>query len=380
MINNIIAKTFIDMADMLETGSIKSRNTIALTGLGSELGEEVVIKAAQIATQNGLKIVYIGTQKCEYFECIYANCDADAHEVMDNLINDGKIQGAVTMHYPFPIGMATVGRIEAPATGLPFYIASTTGTTSSNRVEAMVKNAINGLAVAKICGNKNPSLGILNLDGAKQCEGILRALNSAGYEINFAVSKRADKGSILRGNDLLQGSADVLVCDSLTGNILMKTLSAYATGGNVEAVGWGYGPAVGEGAKLSILIVSRASGTAVIANALQYAYELAGGDFEKTIAGEYKKAKAAGLDEALKTLKEKSANPNEQVVKPPKEVVTAEIMGIDVMDIEEAVQSLWKFNIYAESGMGCTGPILMVSEANLVKAKEILVKNSYIQN
>lgn len=380
MINSIIAKTFTDIADMLESGSIKSKNTIALTGLSSELGELAVLKAAQIAAQNGSNIIYIGTEKCDEFECIYANCDSDAHNIMNELIAEGKIQGAVTMHYPFPIGTATVGKIAAPASGLPFYIASTTGTASANRVEAMVKSAINGLAVAKLCGNKNPSLGILNLDGARQCEGILKALDKAGYSINFAVSKRADGGSILRGNDLLQGSADVLVCDSLTGNILMKTLSAYATGGVAEVQGWGYGPAVGEGVELPILIISRASGTAVIANALKYADDLACGHFKKTVANEYKAAKAAGLDEALKTLKEKSSAPVEQVVKPPKEVVTAEIAGIDVMDIEEAVQTLWKQNIYAESGMGCTGPMVMVSEAKHGQAKEILQKSNYIQN
>ena len=63
---------------------------------------------------------------------------------------------------------------------------------------------------------------------------------------------------------------------------------------------------------------------------------------------------------------------------PPKEVVTASIAGIEVMDLEDAVQLLWKNGMYAESGMGCTGPIVLVSEKNLDAAKECLKKGGYI--
>ena len=48
------------------------------------------------------------------------------------------------------------------------------------------------------------------------------------------------------------------------------------------------------------------------------------------------------------------------------------------MDLEDAVKALWKINIYAESGMGCTGPIIRVSDANLAKAEEELKKCGYI--
>ena len=30
-------------------------------------------------------------------------------------------------------------------------------------------------------------------------------------------------------------------------------------------------------------------------------------------------------------------------------------------DLEDAVKALWKAGIYAESGMGCTGPIVLLS-------------------
>jgi thiamine biosynthesis protein ThiC len=37
-----------------------------------------------------------------------------------------------------------------------------------------------------------------------------------------------------------------------------------------------------------------------------------------------------------------------------------------------------KENIYAESGMGCTGPVILVAEEDLEKSKEILKKEGFI--
>ena len=48
------------------------------------------------------------------------------------------------------------------------------------------------------------------------------------------------------------------------------------------------------------------------------------------------------------------------------------------MDLEDAVKVLWKAGIYAESGMGCTGPIVMMAPANLEKSKELLKAAGYI--
>ena len=41
----------------------------------------------------------------------------------------------------------------------------------------------------------------------------------------------------MRGNDVLRGTPDIMVTDSLTGNILIKMLSSYTTGGSYEAMG-----------------------------------------------------------------------------------------------------------------------------------------------
>ena len=80
--------------------------------------------------------------------------------------------------------------------------------------------------------------------------------------------------------------------------------------------------------------------------------------------------------EGLKTAAKPTAA--HEVKEPPKEIVTVQIPGIEVMDLEDAVKTLWKTGIYAESGMGCTGPIIRVSEANLAKAEEELKKAGYV--
>ena len=50
----------------------------------------------------------------------------------------------------------------------------------------------------------------------------------------------------------------------------------------------------------------------------------------------------------------------------------------EIMDLEDGVKALWKAGIYAESGMGCTGPVILMAEANKEKATEILTKAGYI--
>ena len=169
-----------------------------------------------------------------------------------------------------------------------------------------------------------------------------------------------------------------MVTDSLTGNILVKMLSSFNTGGSFEATGYGYGPGIGEGYEQLVMIVSRASGAPVIANAIRYAGQLVRGKVFEVAKEEFAAVKKAGLKDILDALKASQKPAAEDVKEPPKEIVTAQIAGIEVMDLEDAVKALWKINIYAESGMGCTGPIVRVSEANLAKAEEELKKAGYV--
>ena len=374
-IEKIIAQSFLKMAEGLETGAFMDRPKIALTGMGSEHGEE-----NEMAAKRGVDVYYIGTLTAEGVTTIPVANDEEGHKKMEEMLNNHEVDGAVTMHYPFPIGVSTVGRAITPAKGREMFIANTTGTSSSDRIEGMIKNAVSGIITAKACGVGNPTVGILNVDGARQTEMALNQLKANGYEFTWAESARADGGAVMRGNDVLEGTPDVLVTDSLTGNVLVKMLAAFTTGGSFESTGFGYGPGIGKGYDKLILIISRASGAPLIANALEYAAELVKGKVFEKASAEFAKAEKAGLNQILEARKAaaKPAAAEEKVVKPAAEPCTASIAGIEVMDLEDAAQALWKEGIYAETGMGCTGPLVMMSEANHARALEILKKAGYV--
>ena len=56
-IEGIIAQTFLDIANGLETGSFGKRPKIALTGMGSEHGEENSMAGALMAQAKGIDVV-----------------------------------------------------------------------------------------------------------------------------------------------------------------------------------------------------------------------------------------------------------------------------------------------------------------------------------
>ena len=379
----MIAEVFNDIANGIKSGQFGKRVRIGLTILGSEHGVEEMVKAAEIAKSKygDFDIVLIGPKVDGDFEVIEAETAEEGHIKMTEMLENGNLDGCVTQHFDFPIGVSTVGKVLTPGRGKEMIIATTTGTTSTNRVEGMVKNAISGIAVAKANGIKNPKVGILNLDGARQVERILNEVKNAGYNFDFTESLRADGGAVMRGNDLLAGTPDVMVCDSLTGNLLIKIFSSFTTGGNYETVGAGYGPGIGEDYDKLVNIVSRASGAPLIAEALRYCATCAKKKGLDIARDEVKKANNAGLKELIdKTAKKvgKNENSDENIKVPEKKVVTFSIAGIDILELENACKTLWKENIYSESGMGCTGPIVLVAEEDGEKAIEILKKAEYL--
>jgi betaine reductase len=274
------------------------------------------------------------------------------------------------------MGVATIGRVLSPAKGKPVLIASCTGASATTRLEALLRNAVYGIAVAKTMGIDKPAVGILNLEGAGLVQRALSRMADKGYTVNFGSSVRADGGALLRGNDLLAGAVDVCVCDTLTGNVLIKLFSAFSTGGAYETLGWGYGPSVGDGWGRIISIISRASGAPVIANALCYTAAAVRGNLVERVRMEIDNAKACGLQEAVASVLPKPAD-SETVTAPPKEPTDAEIHGVDVLAVEAAVQELWKSGIYAESAMGCTGPVVKVSARALERSEDILREAGY---
>ncbi len=378
-----IADLFLGLAEGLESGSFLERFPVGLTVPGSEHGEAELIYAAELAAKQNpdLDIVLIGGPDTENFTQFPASTLEDAHKEMERLFKEGVIKACVTMHYNFPLGVSTVGKVVTPAKGREMILATTTGTTDANRYKAMLLNAIGGIAVAKASGIKEPTVGLLNIDGIAVIEKALNKMKDKGYKIRYTESNRADGGVRMRGNDLLQGTPDVMVCDTLTGNLLIKLFSSFLTGGGYESSGYGYGPCIGAGYSDIVGIISRATGAPAIANALRFVADCAKNNIHGIYAEELKAAKKAGLDELLEDMpgaKPAAASATENVKLPPKKTVDAGIPGIDVIEIEDACKALWKEGIYAETGMGCTGPVIMVGSEDIVKAKDILHKADYI--
>ncbi|MDR1044524.1 MAG: glycine reductase [Candidatus Adiutrix sp.] len=359
------------------------RPVIGLLASGSELGAVELLEGARRAQAEDprLKVLAIGSRLPAYDDLDWLetpDCEADRAAAMEKALSEGRIQGAVALHYPFPLGVTTIGRVLTPARGRNLLLASTTGTSSARPLEALVLNAVYGRAVARSLGVEEPSLGLLNISGANQALRALNTLKDNGYPIKFGASRRAGGGALLRGNDLLNPAVDICLCDSLTGNVLMKLFSAWQTGGAFEALGWGYGPSVGRGWDRVVSIISRASGAPVIAGALSFNAAVVRGGLPKLVAGELALAGKAGLSQVLEGLTPAAAKAAEELKAPPARPAVAEIHGLDVLDIEAAVRCLWREGHYAESAMGCTGPVVKVPEDILEAAKACLARNNYI--
>lgn len=110
MSKNIISEVLLEVAEAIETGNFGKKIKVGITTLGSEHGTDNVIKGAQLAKNDLFDIVLIGKGH-EDFESYETDCEATAHKKMEELLDSGEIGACVTMHYNFPIGVSTVGRV-----------------------------------------------------------------------------------------------------------------------------------------------------------------------------------------------------------------------------------------------------------------------------
>lgn len=370
-----IADILRESASELKNNNIIQKLKIALTTLGSEKGLDELISGAKIAMKNDLNIevILIGKANDSGLFTIELLEENDLYNLTENLLLEQEIDALITMHYPFPIGVSSVGKIVSPYNGNKKYIASCTGSSDIDRVQAMVYNTVYGIAVAKADGVKNPKVGIMNIDGARKVERHLNKMLSNNYNFTWGYSSRKDAGSILRGNDLLLGEVDIVVCDSLTGNIIVKLLSSFNNGGQLETTGYGYGPGVGRNLHHNICIISRLSSAAVVSNAISYCVSILRGNLQEIKEKEIKKAMQGGwiVEDNKKPVK---AEKTKLVHK----ILDENISGVEILELDNAIDVLNANKIYAQSGMGCTGPIIMVSIEDKERSWEILNKYGFI--
>ena len=222
-IKSLIAETFLEVADALETGQYGKKPVIGFASEGSEHGEDNITRAMELAEAKGLKAVLIQGE--------------DIHKQMEVMLDSGEIDAAVTMHYPFPIGVSTVGKVITPGIGKPMYIATTTGTSDTDRVCGMVKNAIYGIIAAKADGVEHPTVGIANIDGARPTEKALLKLKEQGYEIAYTEDvQSADMESTFRtycedGYDFIIDATDNFKTKFLINDVCVALGKPFSYGG-----------------------------------------------------------------------------------------------------------------------------------------------------
>ena len=86
-IEKIIADTFLQMAEGLETGSFGKKPRIALTGMGSEHGEENAMEAAKMAAKDGIDVYYIGTLEADGITTVKVADDEEGHKKMEAVVD-----------------------------------------------------------------------------------------------------------------------------------------------------------------------------------------------------------------------------------------------------------------------------------------------------
>ena len=96
-VEKMIAETFLEMAQGLESGSYGKRPKIALTGMGSEHGEENAMEAALMAAKDGVDVYYIGSLEAEGVTTVKVADDEEGHKKMEEMLANGEVDGAVTI-------------------------------------------------------------------------------------------------------------------------------------------------------------------------------------------------------------------------------------------------------------------------------------------
>src|SRR6056297_2194192 len=105
--NREVAAVFNELADAIESGQFGSKQRIALTTPGSEHGSRELLDGVKklIRKRADIEPVIIGEEGIKDFEHHYADCLDDAHQIMEELFAKNAIDGAVTLHYNFPMGV-----------------------------------------------------------------------------------------------------------------------------------------------------------------------------------------------------------------------------------------------------------------------------------
>ena len=109
-IEKMIAKTFMDIATGLETGSFGARPKIAVTGLGSEHGEANSVEAAVLAADRGVDVTLIGTAENERFTTVKVSDEDEMYKEMEKM---AALPCTTHSQSAFPLLVVLLPRVKA---------------------------------------------------------------------------------------------------------------------------------------------------------------------------------------------------------------------------------------------------------------------------
>ena len=193
-----------------------------LAGLKYDEGRIEIIDAREIITNEEEPVKAVKQKKDASLVVAARLLSEDKGDAMLSMGSTGALLAA---------GILLVGRIKGvsrPALGtlIPTdgggKLLIDAGANTNCRSQILLQFAIMGsIYVNKVLGVKNPKIGLVN-NGAEEGKG--NDLTKETYQLLKETEHNLNFIGNLEGREMMQGEADVIVCDGFTGNIILKTL------------------------------------------------------------------------------------------------------------------------------------------------------------
>ena len=236
--------------------------TIAVDAMGGDFGPQPIIEGTlQALRERQFKAILVGDSKhlkplipeqfLHLITFVEANDILDMHEAATNalkrketsiykavdLVREKQADAVVSMgHSGATMSLATlrIGRLKgvlrpAIATIMPTAVSGKVslvldvGANVDCKAEHLVQFAVMGEAYAKdILKIAKPKIGLLS-NGEEESKG-----NEITKEAFLSLKKLESFSGNIEGNNIFDGSVDVIVCDGFVGNILLKTSEGVA--------------------------------------------------------------------------------------------------------------------------------------------------------
>ncbi|MFB3073192.1 MAG: glycine reductase, partial [bacterium] len=105
-LRRMVGEVLAEVADAVEGVATAPLVRVGLTAIGSELGAEEAIRGAELAASRdgALEVVVIGSEGGTALPTIAVESEEAGHAALEEAMEDGRLDAAVTLHYPFPMG------------------------------------------------------------------------------------------------------------------------------------------------------------------------------------------------------------------------------------------------------------------------------------